>query len=164
MNKNAIVPIIIVGLISIYNMGFTQHLGVGIILGSPTGFTAKMIFTQRSAFASNIGWSLGDNPKLHITGDYQFLFPTVLRWTDEMTEQQKELRNLTPYVGIGGRFKFKENEAQNETELNVGLRLGGGVEYSISKFGIFIEIYPVVNILPSTDFDLEGGLGARIYF
>lgn len=163
MNKKFILAIL-TALFVVISTGSTQHLGVGIIIGSPTGFTGKVIFTQRSAFAANIGWSLGDNPKLHITGDYQFLFPTVFRWSDEITGEQRELKNLTPYIGIGGRFKFKENEQEHETEMNIGLRLGGGIEYAISRFGIFLEIYPVVNIFPSTDFDLEGGLGARIYF
>ncbi|MGQ9702586.1 MAG: hypothetical protein ACUVQT_09075 [bacterium] len=160
MNKNYFLLITIL----FFSIGSTQHLGVGIIIGSPTGFTGKATFTQRSAVAVNIGWSLGDNPKLYLTGDYQFLFPTVLRWTDDMTGEQREIENLLPYIGIGGRFKFKEDEAQHETILNLGLRLGGGVEYLISRFGIFLELYPVVNIYPGTDFDLEGGLGARIYF
>lgn len=163
MNKKIIIIAIINFFIGL-SLCSAQHLGVGIIIGSPTGFTAKFIMTQRYAIAANIGWSLGDNPKLHFTCDYQFLFPTVLRWTDDMSGEQRELRNLTPYLGIGGRFKFAENEPEHKTELHIGLRLGGGAEYKISNFGIFLEIYPVVNILPATDFDLEGGLGARIYF
>jgi len=154
----------IIGIFVIINLSAAQQFGVGIIIGSPTGFTAKFIMTQKSAIAVNMGWSLGDNPKLHFTCDYQFLFPTVLRWTDDMSGEQREIKNLTPYIGIGGRFRFKENESTDNTELNIGLRLGGGVEYKISRFGIFLEIYPVVNVLPSTDFDIEGGLGARIYF
>jgi len=164
MNKKNIHWPIIIGLFLFFNVCSAQHLGLGIIIGSPTGFTGKYIITQKSAIAVHIGWSLGDNPQLHITGDYQFLFPTVLRWTDDMTEEQREIRNLTPYVGIGGRFRFKENEPEHETELNFGLRLGGGAEIKFSRFGIFLEIYPVINVLPATDFDLEGGLGARIYF
>jgi hypothetical protein len=163
MNKK-IILFIFVGIFTICNLSYAQSFGIGIILGSPTGFTTKFIMTQRSAIAANIGWSLGDNPRLHFTCDYQFLFPTVLRWTDDMSGEQKEIKNLIPYIGIGGRFKFKENEPANEAELNIGLRLGGGAEYKISKFGIFLEIYPVVNILPSTDYDIEGGLGTRIYF
>jgi hypothetical protein len=46
----------------------------------------------------------------------------------------------------------------------VGVRLGGGLEYAISRFALFLEIYPVVNVIPSTDFDLEGGIGFRFYF
>ncbi len=165
MNKEHYqITITIFAVFLLFNTGYCQRLGVGIIIGSPTGFTGKAIFTKNSAFAANIGWSLGENPKLHLTGDYQFLFPTIFRWTDEETGEQKELKNLTPYIGIGGRFRFKEDEIEHKNEMNLGLRLGGGVEYMISRFGIFLEIYPVVNIYPATDFDLEGGLGARIYF
>ncbi|MGB9721020.1 MAG: hypothetical protein ACPL28_06040 [bacterium] len=142
-----------------------QHFGVGLIIGSPTGLTGKFIITQRSAVAVNVGWNLFGTPKrLHITGDYQFLFPTVLHWTDDMTGEERRIKGLTPYLGIGGRFKFVDNEADDETELRIGLRLGGGAEYKISRFGIFLELYPVVDILPGTDFDFEGGLGARFYF
>ncbi len=163
MNRK-IILFTFIGNFILLNLSSAQHFGIGIIIGSPTGFTAKFIMTQRAAIAANIGWSLGDNPKLHLTCDYQFLFPTVLRWTDDMSGEQREIKNLTPYIGIGGRFRFKEDEPTNDTELNIGLRLGGGAEYMISRFGIFLEIYPVVNIFPSTDFDIEGGLGARIYF
>lgn len=163
MNRK-IILFTFIGIFILLNLSSAQHFGIGIIIGSPTGFTAKFIMTQRSAIAANIGWSLGDNPKLHLTCDYQFLFPTVLRWTDDMSGEQREIKNLTPYIGIGGRFRFKEDESTNDTELNIGLRLGGGAEYMVSRFGIFLEIYPVVNIFPSTDFDIEGGLGARIYF
>ncbi|MEO0137218.1 MAG: hypothetical protein ABIL39_10020 [candidate division WOR-3 bacterium] len=161
MNKIIIIVALIAGII---NPIFCERLGVGIIIGSPTGFTLKFILARNSALAGNVGWSIGDNPRLHLTGDYQFLFPTVLRWTDEMNGEQREIKNLTPFLGIGGRFKFKENEADQNTELNIGLRLGGGIEYGISRFGIFLELYPVVNILPATDFDIEGGLGGRFYF
>lgn len=146
-----------------FEIGYTQNLGIGIILGSPTGFTAKAIFTHNSAFAMNIGWSLTEPHKLHITGDYQFLFPTSIKWVDEMSGEKREIKDLTPYLGIGGRFKFKETKDE-ETELNIGIRMGGGIEYQISRFGIFLELYPVVNIYPSTDFDLEGGIGFRFYF
>ncbi|MEO0142638.1 MAG: hypothetical protein ABIL70_04405 [candidate division WOR-3 bacterium] len=150
-------------LFSLITAGFAQHLGLGIILGSPTGFTGKVIFTKNSAVAANIGWSITENYHLHITTDYQFLFPSVIRWQDEMTGEQKEIKGLIPFLGVGGRLRIKETE-QNETELHIGMRLGGGIEYTIVRFGIFLEIYPVVNIFPATDFDLEGGLGIRFYF
>ncbi len=165
MNRNSLytIKIIILGLIVGANPNFAQTFGLGIILGSPTGFTGKVIFTKNSAFAVNLGWSLGEHPRLHITGDYQFLFPTVLRWQDDMTGEQREIKSLTPFLGIGGRMKIVEND-RGEEDLHLGMRLGGGAEYQIHKFGIFLEIYPVVNIYPSTDFDLEGGLGCRFYF
>jgi hypothetical protein len=141
---------------------FGQNLGLGIILGSPTGFTVKYMMTSKSAIAVNAGWSLVEGAGFHCTGDYQFLFPTTLRWYDEFDETTHEIRSLTPYLGVGGRLLIKDDE-YGDTDLLVGARIGGGIEYLFSRFGVFLELYPVVNIIPSTDFDFEGGLGLRFY-
>ncbi|TET60901.1 MAG: hypothetical protein E3J47_06210 [Candidatus Stahlbacteria bacterium] len=138
---------------------FAQNYGIGVIIGSPTGFTGKYLWSRNSAIVVNAGWSFVSDVKFHITGDYQFLFPGVIKG-----EEGVALRNVVPYLGIGGSFRAKTDEATDETDFCIGLRLGGGIEYLISRFGVFLELYPVVNVIPSTDFDLEGGLGFRFYF
>jgi hypothetical protein len=138
---------------------FAQNYGIGVIIGSPTGFTGKYFLARTSAIQINAGWSFVSDVKFHITGDYQFLFPGVIKG-----EEGVALRNVVPYLGIGGSFRAKTDEATDETDFCIGLRLGGGIEYLISRFGVFLELYPVVNVIPSTDFSFEGGLGARIYF
>jgi len=138
---------------------FAQNYGIGVIIGSPTGFTGKYLWSRNSAIVVNAGWSFVSDVKFHITGDYQFLFPDVIKG-----EEGVALRNVVPYLGIGGSFRAKTDEATDETDFYLGLRLGGGIEYLINRFGVFLELYPVVNVIPSTDFSFEGGLGARIYF
>jgi len=142
---------------------FGGKYGIGIIIGSPTGFTGKYMFAKRSAIAVHAGWSLFGSKKFHGTCDYQFLFPTTLRYYDEYEDKTTEITNLVPYIGIGGRLLLKDDPG-GDTEINVGMRLGGGIEYLFSRFGIFLELFPVVNIIPDTDFDMEGGLGFRFYF
>lgn len=136
---------------------------IGLVVGSPTGFAFKNVFTRSAAIDIKAGWSLTENGKLHVTGDYQFLFPQTMSWTDDYDGRQHEVQGLTPYFGIGGRFLIRDNE-HDDAEFNVGVRLGGGVEYAINRFALFLEIYPVVNIVPSTDFDFDGGFGFRFYF
>lgn len=138
---------------------FGGKYGVGIIIGSPTGFTGKHIMAKGSAIAVNAGWSLLGEKGFHVTGDYQFLFPGVIK-----NEEGEPLESVVPYFGIGGSFRFKENEATDETDFHVGMRIGGGIEYLVTRFGVFLELYPVVDFLPETDFDFEGGLGFRFYF
>ena len=133
--------------------------GLGVIVGSPTGFTGKMFLARKSAIQVNAGWSLLGDVGLHITGDYQFLFPGVIR-----DENGVALNNIVPYFGIGGRLRLKKNEQTDETDFHIGLRLGGGIEYLIDRFGIFLELYPGVDFMPETDFAFEGGLGFRFYF
>ena len=138
---------------------FAQNYGIGVIVGSPTGFTGKYFWSRNSAIVINAGWSFLGEAGLHITGDYQFLFSGVIK-----DEEGMPLKSVVPYLGIGGRFRVKKNEPEDRTDFHVGMRIGGGIEYLITRFGIFLELYPVIDIIPSTDFDIEGGLGFRFYF
>lgn len=137
------------------------NLGLGLIIGSPTGFSGKMLLGHHSAIEVNAGWSFWRRVGIHVTGDYQRLFAGVVH-----DEYGNPLETVIPYLGIGGRIRIHDSGdvGSNDTEFAVGLRMGGGIEYMVSRIGIFLELYPVVNIIPSTDFDFEGGLGARYYF
>jgi hypothetical protein len=135
-----------------------QNLGLGVVVGSPTGLSMKYLLGRQSALSMHAGWSFINEKGIHITGDYQYLFPMVIE-----TAEGTSISDLTPYIAAGGRFRFKEDENE-ESKFHFGLRIGGGVEYLISRFGIFLEIVPVVDLVPSTDFDIEGGLGFLFYF
>ncbi|UCF69998.1 MAG: hypothetical protein JSW49_07290 [candidate division WOR-3 bacterium] len=149
--------ILLVILMTIPVAFYGANLGVGIIVGSPTGLSLKYLMSGTSALAAHAGWSFHDEPGIHITGDYQRMFPMVIE-----TEEGNEFNDLTPYVAVGGRFRFKDVEEDNKFHL--GVRVGGGIEYNVSRFGIFLEVLPVVDLIPDTDFDFEGGLGFLFYF
>ena len=146
---------IIVFLVPVILLG--QNLGLGVILGTPTGLSLKYLLARNSAFAVHAGWSFIDDPGVHLTGDYQYLFPMVIE-----TAEGTPISDLTPYIAAGGRFRFKD--VGEENEFHLGLRIGGGIEYLITKFGIFLELVPVVDLVPATEFDLEGGIGFLFYF
>ena len=136
-----------------------QNLGLGVIIGSPTGLSLKYTLSKQSAFAAHAGWSFIRDKGIHLTGDYQYLFPMVFE-----TAEGKSVSEITPYIAAGGRFRWKEDEETEEKEFHLGFRIGGGAEYFLSRFGIFLEVVPVVNLIPGTDIDLEGGLGFLFYF
>lgn len=152
MKKLAILFILILPVIA-----SAGNLGLGIILGSPTGLSLKYLLSGNSAFSAHAGWSFINDPGVHLTGDYQYLFPMVIE-----TAEGASTSDVTPYLAAGGRFRFKK--VDDENEFHLGLRVGGGVEYLISQFGFFLELVPVVDLIPSTDFDLEGGIGFLFYF
>jgi len=90
----------------------SSNLGVGIIIGNPTGFNGKYLLAQHSAIAVNAGWSLFDNFGIHITGDYQYLFPGAIK-NDEGIPRKE----LVPYLGIGGRLRLRSEEDDDDTEI-----------------------------------------------
>jgi hypothetical protein len=136
-----------------------QNLGLGAVIGSPTGLSLKYILAKQSAFSAHAGWSFIGTRGVHLTGDYQYLFPMVIE-----TAEGASISDLTPYIATGGRFRFKEEEGTDESEFHLGLRIGGGVEYVVSKLGIFLELVPVVDLIPETVMDFEYGLGFLFYF
>jgi hypothetical protein len=135
-----------------------ETYGIGLIIGSPTGFSGKYYVTRESAVQMHAGWSFIGDVGFHVTADYLFLFPGVIKGDDGA-----QLENVIPYLGVGGRLRLKKNETTDETDLHLGMRIGGGIEYLINRFGVFLEIFPVVDFVPETGFDFEGGLGFRFY-
>ncbi len=47
-----------------------------------------------------------------------------------------------------------------------GVRIPVGLKYYLAKQSIdlFVEIVPVLDIVPDTDFDVDAAIGARFYF
>ena len=131
--------------------GRPAGLGLGAIAGVPTRICLKGWVARKQAIDFEIGWSFTEE-KFHIVGDYLSHFP---EWTQK--------RSWHPYLGVGGRL-IMTNVEQEEWEYNFGIRFGIGIESIYRQLGLFGEFYPVVDLIPETGFDLEGGLGVRYYF
>jgi hypothetical protein len=68
---------------------------------------------------------------------------------------------LPLFFGIGGRIIMNE-----DADDTIGIRFPVGLDYIFTNypFDIFVEIVPILDVAPDTDFDLEGALGARFWF
>lgn len=125
-------------------------VGAGLVIGEPTGITAKVWLEEGFAWDAAIAWSfVGDSSLyIHTNGLYHF---RVLDTSGG--------NFLTPYVGGGLSFRF-------EDDLNMGLRIPFGVSWLLDEVPVevFAEIAPGVGLIPETDFELGAGLGARFYF
>ena len=130
-----------------------KHVGVGFILGEPTGIDAKFWLANEHALEFGAAWSLSGNNEFHLQGDYLFhkygLFD--LNNADE----------LPLYFGVGARMILREN-----ADDIVGIRFPVGLTYIFANypFDIFGEIVPILDVAPDSDFDLEGAIGARFWF
>lgn len=123
--------------------------GLGVMLGEPTGVSAKVWNNQNSAFGFGAAWSFGRYDAIHLHADY-------LRhsWFGDI-----EKGNLAFYYGIGGRLVLADDPA-------IGVRIPVGLNYVVedAPIDLFVEAVPILDLAPSTDFDGNGALGLRFYF
>jgi hypothetical protein len=126
--------------------------GLGIIVGEPTGLSVKWWSTERSAFQAAAAWSFSSDSNFHFHLDYIF---------HRFDLFDLETGRLPLYYGIGGRFRVREN-----ADDDLGLRVPIGINYMFANdpFDIFVEVVPILDLVPDTDFDLNAAIGGRWYF
>ena len=127
-----------------------RGFGLGVILGEPTGVSAKGWISSRTAFDAGFAWSFRRSGYLHVHADYLWHFADVVN-----TSQQ-----VLPYIGIGGRIGARDNAAI------VGVRVPFGMLWipTNAPIDVFLEIAPIVDLSPETEINANGGIGVRLYF
>jgi len=128
-----------------------RGFGLGIILGEPTGLSFKKWRSDTTAIGGAVAWSFGKKNELHLHGDY-------LVHNFDVFRSKKE--NLASYYGIGGRIKIIKDESR------LGVRIPLGINYILEKapLDIFLEFVPLLDLVPSTDFEVNGAIGIRYLF
>lgn len=129
--------------------------GIGIIVGEPTGLSAKKWLSRSNAIDAGLAWSLNENARIQLHGDYLY-HRVYLFETDSARE------HVPVYFGVGGRVRFAEEG--RDDQLGVRFPLGVGKTLSNAPIEFFLEIVPILDLVPATSFDLNGALGARYYF
>ncbi|MDK2976014.1 MAG: hypothetical protein PWP06_489, partial [Candidatus Marinimicrobia bacterium] len=63
------------------------------------------------------------------------------------------------YYGLGAKVKLMD-------DVQVGIRVPVGLVHELESapIDIFLEIVPGLNLIPETNFGINGGLGVRYYF
>jgi len=146
-----IILVILFILLSFYlSSGAQKNLGIGIIVGAPTGISVKYYIDKDKAFDAGVGWSLKKN-YMRIHGDYLFHNYKLLKKMVDFP--------LVLYYGGGVKCLFAD-------EFELGVRIPVGVLYNIKKpsFDLFCELVPGLDLLPETDFGFDAAIGARYYF
>jgi hypothetical protein len=131
---------------------YVGKFGAGIILGEPTGVSAKYFLNDRMAVDAAAGWSLHDDSEFYMHGDLLFhsfdLIPV-------------QSGRMPVYVGAGGFVRFRDDD-----DTQAGVRVPVGVSYMFEKapVDIFVEFAPGIDLTPSTRADFTGGIGVRFWF
>jgi hypothetical protein len=127
-----------------------QGFGLGVILGEPTGISGKLWTGQKTAIDGAVAWSFEKKSSMHLHGDLLF---------HHFHLAKIDKAKFLTYYGIGGRVKF-------EDDSKLGVRFPLGIDYLFAKspFDFFLEIVPILDLAPSTDFSLNAAIGFRYFF
>jgi len=137
-----------------------NKVGLGLMVGEPTGISFKAWTSDDTAIDAGLAWSVGRYDAVNIHADY--LWHDFSVFGDEIERGQ-----LPVYYGIGGRIVFADDYPDpGDENVVLGARVPVGINYLLEEnpIGFFLEVAPIVNIIPETDFDVDAALGVRYYF
>jgi hypothetical protein len=126
--------------------------GLGIIVGEPTGIDAKYWLGSDSALQGAVAWSTSSNSSLHLHLDY-----IVHKWNIIDVSSG----SMPLYFGVGGRIKFRDDK-----DDDIGIRVPIGLSYMFANdpFDVFLEVVPILDLSPDTDFGFNAAIGGRWFF
>jgi hypothetical protein len=140
-----------------------RKFGLGIILGEPTGVSAKLWTSPTTAFDFGLGWSVGGDRIGNYEGSYnggsRVHFHMDYLWHSFDAIHSTERFPL--YYGIGGRINT--GAGYNSSAAVRGV-IGLAWMPHETPIDVFLELVPSLQITSSTGFAIDAGLGARYFF
>ncbi len=126
--------------------------GAGIIVGEPTGIDLKYWLGADSALQGAVAWSTSSNSSMHLHLDY-----IIHKW--DIIDVSSGSMPL--YFGVGGRVKFRD-----DADDDIGIRVPIGLAYMFANdpFDLFLEVVPILDLSPDTDFGFNAAIGGRWFF
>ena len=120
-------------------------IGLGVIIGEPTGITAISWLGQGNAIDFVAAWSLRRPGSFYLHADYQY--------------HGYVERPMTVFGGLGAFVQLHDDPV-------LGLRVPLGISYLFRQapLDLFAEVAPGITLLPATSFVVGGGIGVRFYF
>jgi hypothetical protein len=128
-----------------------SDLGIGAMVGNPTGINVKYWLDGDKAVDGGAGLSFGKKTNFSMHSDYLFHSEGALVFQDA--------HPLDVYYGIGGRMEFSD-------DIELGVRLPVGVAHRLenNSSDVFGEVAPIWDFIGRTGLELHLVFGARYYF
>jgi hypothetical protein len=134
-----------------------KGLGVGIILGVPTGISFGYRVNSKSHFDAAVAWSVThDSVHIHVNSLFELM---------QIVDPNAPMYQFPLYAGLGVRVQLDPGQA-TKLNLRLGLRVPVGITFlpQTAPFEVFAEIAPVMSLIPDTSVSFDGAIGARYYF
>jgi hypothetical protein len=140
-----------------------RSFGLGVIIGEPTGISAKLWTSPVNAFDFGLGWSVGGDRIGKYDGDYNggsrvhFHMDYLWHSFDAITSEDR----FPLYYGLGGRINT--GAGYNSSAAVRGV-FGIAWMPRETPIDIFLEVVPSLQLTSSTGFAIDAGFGVRYYF
>ena len=123
-----------------------RPLGLGLIIGSPSGFSTNYWLDNRRSVDFGLGWALDDDNGTQLHGDY------LLYNFNVISEPRTPI-----YYGAGIRIGLHGEDS------GLGIRFPLGLVHLIREapMEVFVEMTPIVQLTPDVYLDMQGGFGVR---
>ncbi len=161
-----LIPLALIALLSFPILAHAgeKGLGVGLIVGEPTGVTAKKWLTRSSAIVVSGAYSFGGSDELRIQADYLVHNYKLLR---ELVPRSARSR-FSAYYGIGARMRIDDitegKVFDDDVDLGIRFPLGLGYRFREAPLGVFVEFVPVLDVSPDSQWLWRSSFGVRYYF
>jgi len=142
---------VLLSFLALNSFSQSSNFGLGLIIGEPTGLSAKYWTGESTAFDGSLAWSVnGRYDAIHLHADF-------LKHKFGLISVDKG--QLPLYFGLGAKVVMANDPV-------IGIRIPLGISYIFdgTPLDAFFEIVPVLNLIPSTEFDVDGAIGLRYYF
>jgi len=152
MQKVLPVVFLILLFLSIKINGQGKGFGAGVMIGEPTGLSAKYWLDDDNALDFGLAYSfVRSNSALSMHADYIYHAFDVI----------KSNYRIPLYYGFGARIRLV-----NDADNSLGARGVIGIAWLSDEapFDVFFEVVPVFNLFPETALNLDAAIGARYYF
>ena len=159
-----LLPLLLVIILTAKPIAAQDHgFGMGIILGEPTGLSAKYWTSNKNAFDFGLGLAVGgdriSNHDNYYYGSDRVHFHVDYLWHSFNAISSTERFPL--YYGIGARFNSGDGY-----DGSFGIRGVFGIAWfpHSTPIDVFVELVPVFQLTPSAGLGFDAGLGIRYFF
>jgi len=163
--KHIYITVLALSLLLTVQASFAQNhaFGLGVIVGEPTGVSAKLWTTPTTAFDFGLGLSLGTDRISNYDGHYNggtrlhFHMDYLWHYFDAIGSSGR----VPLYYGFGGRINT--GAGYNSSTAIRGV-IGLAWMPIETPIDIFLELVPSLQLTSSTGLTMDAGLGGRYYF
>jgi len=138
-----------------------DQLGVGVIVGEPTGLSLKYWLDKEHAIDGAAAWSFWDGNGFQLHADY------LWHNFDLLGEPSGLDGKLPIYYGVGARLKFRDDKRKHDDNSDTvfGIRIPVGISCLCDNkpFDLFVEIAPIPDLTPDVELSFSIAVGMRFY-